>query len=49
MSDLFQETYPQSAPIWFSEDEEQSVSAAIVVVSEVQAEKYNVSSHCRSK
>ncbi|KAK3098899.1 hypothetical protein FSP39_024125 [Pinctada imbricata] len=36
------ENYPHSAPIWFSEDDEQSVSAAIEVVAEVKTEKYNI-------
>ena len=39
---LLQETYPQSPPIWFSEDEDQNVSSAIERLSDTSANNYGV-------
>ena len=40
---LFQETYPQTAPIWFCDEDNVAVTAAIEKVTNVAGNKNNVS------
>lgn len=38
----FQETYPQTAPIWFAESDDSLVSEAIEVLNETTPDKFSV-------
>lgn len=42
----FQETYPQTAPIWFCDDDNVVATAAVEKLSNMPAEKNNVSYSC---